>query len=375
MKRHVARRNPITLATTFLCSLAIIATSLITSPSPAHAGDTYYLRLTKQSWMTQIDSKSNPNWPETPDTAKSYLSYISAQEPGTAVDYARKTKFMKYLTYTLTDSSGEPVPSVEVSFKFVLRGRAIAFQGGRGQEYAPVGVGDPQLTDDDGKVSFYFVNDCCGGYSSDHWMPNPWPSGQEPEPRPKSLLKSSCYLDCGAPWPNERWYDPEKNPTGIKVSDVFESDMIPVISPLDDNTLFADQLWFHFINPIVQAPKILKNGRVPLGLELREGFKKEQNFVGGLAKFVMYTSVGAPFSSVKESWYACTNAHKDVSFSVPKDCSLLPLAYGPTVSESEYPGFLIPAAARGKYLMGGYLVTNSVGKLFELSATWPNRIK
>ena len=356
-----------------ICTLAFLAASLSSAPSYAADDENYNIRVTVEPWMTQIDSKSNSNWPATPDKWRSFFAFYGSPEENGSKTGATDT-ILGHVTYTLTTASGSPVAGAMVSL--IGKGR------GHARDFGNKGVGkvdEPRATDENGRVSFVYSFQ---GY---------WPSLKDfvtlrlgrvtnpsalvfftPEPRPESLLKTPCYSSCIATEsPESRWFDATSNPIGLKARDLFQIDLVPTVEGIEDAQIDKDQIWLHVINPVLQVPRVanLDDPYFSTGF-VSVGGRSRGNAVGALAEARAGSLLGHPFSSVTDLWYACTQVHKKVSYQVPKDCTLLSKKY-----DKEFGLFVIPSAALNTYVMGGYLISNPAGKVTVMFPTASKQIK
>jgi len=353
----------------FACLLALFVTSFITYLNPAQAAETYNLRLTIEPWMTTIDSNTNSNWPSTPENWRSFFAYYTSPDEGESGDVLAE-KYIGHLTYTLTDSAGQPVKGVSVTLNAVGKGHASSFNDVCNSAFqcrpGPAKpIGTAQTTDENGRVTF--------SYSfQGNWPPpsaftdiklkrvtNPsalvW---FKPEPRPNSIIKTSCYSTCIASEnPETRWYSETKNNKGLKASDVFEMDLAPSVSDIDELVIGKDQISIHVINPVLQLPRAVETGpyaNFGVGYASSVG---RSNKVGATANSGTGLFFGQPFTDVQETWYACSKSIPKIAYKVPKDCMTIPKNY------SKHDGIIVPKAALNKYVTLGYVITNDMGSL------------
>ena len=357
---------------TLVCAIALIATALNTTPGHAEDGGTYNLRLTQEPWMTQVDPKGDPNWPKTPETWRSFYAYFTAPDPRTYADEAVTNKFLGHVTYTLTTSSGDPVPGMPVSLNGTARGHAPKCCSNYRNDY---GFDEPKKTDANGRVSFVYM---FTGNLLSPWIIHGITGGkaidvsnnktQAPESRPESILRTFCYSTCVASeTPFSRVYNAETNPTGLKPRYGFEIDIIPEISGLGNVEISKDQIWLHVINPTLQKPAVVD----PEDKFFATGYTNpasnsnpRKNIVGALAGVINGDLLGYPFSIAQEVWYGCTKPHPKLSYALPKDCTALPTKY-----HEIFKLLVIPRAASKKYVMGGFFLSNPAGSLLVLTPT------
>jgi hypothetical protein len=160
----------------------------------------------------------------------------------------------------------------------------------------------------------------------------------------------------------------------LKLKDFFEIDIVPMVPSFEAN-ISKDQVWMHVINPTLRKPGPLTRGLDSdmTAVETRIlSLPGKQNYVGGLV--AVYAQgwyghgTGYKFKS-REVWYACTKKHAKVSLVKPADCTAQRLKFG------KYRAWIVPPSARGKYVAGGYVLSNIAGSTLVLGPTDPNRIR
>lgn len=326
---------------------------------------TFRLSHAGKPWLADKTLDNQPYWPKTPKNWRSFLAYYSAQE----APYYEEETVKKYgvgrVTYTLRDPKGNPVVGEKVTLTATGRGKARSW--GTWDLRSMYTYQSSYITNAKGQVTFdYYFNTDLNNFTPTTDVRD------TPEPRPKSILKKFCYTTCPADWPNSRGYVKGKYPKGLKANEFLQVDLVPNAPELEEKGIDKDQVWVHVINPTQQKPKpffsVYSRVRIDY-LGINGG--QPQDKVGGLIQIPTGAFYGAPFTKVEKFTYVCSQQHKSISFSLPRDCKAVKFKDHLDFARV----YVIPASARNKYIMGGIRVTNREGSTLVLSATTPTKIR